>query len=92
MIGDSITHSIDQNDRKELREKFLDQYKTLNLGISGDRTENVIWRLQNGALDGIAPKVATLLIGTNNTDGNHYLCTTIEHIKDLIIKSIDLLS
>jgi lysophospholipase L1-like esterase len=73
LIGDSITHNLDRTDRAELRKQYLDQYNTINLGISGDRTENVIWRLQNGALDGIHPKVATLLIGTNNTDGNHYL-------------------
>ena len=46
------------------------------MGFSGDRTENVIWRLQNGELDKINPKVALLLIGTNNTDGNHYLEVT----------------
>jgi lysophospholipase L1-like esterase len=73
LIGDSITHNLDRVDRAELRKEYLDQYNTINLGISGDRTENVIWRLQNGAFDGIKPKVATLLIGTNNTDGNHYL-------------------
>jgi lysophospholipase L1-like esterase len=73
LIGDSITHNLDESDRAELRKQYLDQYNTINIGISGDRTENVIWRLQNGALDGIKPKVATLLIGTNNTDGNHYL-------------------
>jgi beta-glucosidase len=73
LIGDSITHNFDQNSHADLRKKYLDQYNTVNLGISGDRTENVIWRLQNGALDGIKPMVATLLIGTNNTDGNHYL-------------------
>ncbi|MBT8038242.1 MAG: lipase [Verrucomicrobiae bacterium] len=73
MIGDSITHNLDRPDRAGLRKQYLDQYNTINIGISGDRTENVIWRLQNGAFDGIKPKVATLLIGTNNTDGNHYL-------------------
>jgi beta-glucosidase len=73
IIGNSIFHSLDNEDRKEVWEKYLDQYRTVNMGISGDRTENVIWRLQNGSLENINPKVALLLIGTNNTDGNHYL-------------------
>jgi len=73
LIGNSILHSLDNEDRKEVWGKYLDQYKTVNMGISGDRTENVIWRLQNGSLENINPKVAVILIGTNNTDGNHYL-------------------
>ena len=73
LIGNSIFHSLDNENRGEVWEKYLDQYRTVNMGISGDRTENVIWRLQNGALKNIKPKVAVILIGTNNTDGNHYL-------------------
>lgn len=73
MIGNSITHNLDKPDRKIFWEKYLNELHAVNMGISGDRTENVIWRLQNGLLEGIHPKVATLLIGTNNTDGNHYL-------------------
>ncbi len=73
LIGNSIFHSLDNENRQEVWEKYLDQYRTVNMGFSGDRTENVIWRLQNGSLENISPKVAVILIGTNNTDGNHYL-------------------
>lgn len=73
LIGNSIFHSLDNENRQEVWEKYLDQYRAVNMGFSGDRTENVIWRLQNGSIDNINPKVAVILIGTNNTDGNHYL-------------------
>lgn len=65
-IGDSIT----QGWEKEGREVWQRHYAPLNglaLGFGGDRTENVLWRLQQGEIDGIAPKVAVLMIGTNNT-------------------------
>ena len=76
LIGNSILHSLDDSSSLMVWEKFLNQYNAVNMGFSGDRTENVIWRLQNGELDGINPKLAILLIGTNNTDGNHYLNIT----------------
>lgn len=72
LIGNSILNQLDKNDRKSVWEKHLNKYNALNMGFSGDRTENVIWRLQNGELENINPKVALLLIGTNNTDGNNY--------------------
>ena len=64
MIGDSITHNWEK--QKTYTERFA-PYKTLNLGFGGDRTQNVLWRLQNGEIDGIAPKLVTLMIGTNNS-------------------------
>jgi beta-glucosidase len=73
LIGNSIFQGLNNEGCMEIWEKYLNQYHAGNLGISGDRTENVIWRMQNGALDNIHPKVALILIGTNNTDGNHYL-------------------
>ncbi len=73
LIGNSIIHSLDNENRQEVWEKYLDRYRAVNMGFSGDRTENVIWRLQNGSLENINPKVAVILIGTNNTDGNHYI-------------------
>ncbi len=73
LVGNSIFHSLDNKDRQGVWENYLDTYNTINMGISGDRTENVIWRLENGSLENIHPKVAIVMIGTNNTDGNHYL-------------------
>jgi beta-glucosidase len=64
-IGDSITHGW-ESAGKPIWEKFYASRKPLNIGFSGDRTENVLWRLDHGAIDGISPKVAVIMIGTNN--------------------------
>ncbi len=65
-IGDSITQGWEGNG-KSVWEKYYGHRKAINLGIGGDRTEHVIWRLTNGNLGKIQPKVAVLMIGTNNT-------------------------
>lgn len=65
-IGDSITHGWEDPGRP-VWDEYYKKYNALDLGFSGDRTENVLWRLQHGEIDGIAPKVAVLMIGTNNT-------------------------
>lgn len=64
-LGDSITHAW-ENKGKEVWQKYYQSRHTLNLGFSGDRTEHVLWRLQNGAIDNISPKLLVLMIGTNN--------------------------
>lgn len=65
-IGDSITEGWEKEGRR-VWERWYAKHDALDLGFGGDRTENVLWRLQHGALDGLAPKVAVLMIGTNNT-------------------------
>jgi lysophospholipase L1-like esterase len=51
-------------------EKYYGSMNPLNLGIGGDRTQHVLWRLDRGEVDGISPKVAVVMIGTNNLGGN----------------------
>src|SRR5262245_24761254 len=67
-VGDSITDGW-RGQRRLWKERF-EPLKTLNLGIGGDRTQHVIWRLQNGELDGYQPKVFMMMIGTNNMGSN----------------------
>jgi WD40 repeat protein len=66
-VGDSITDSWRKEAARPTWEKHFAPLKSANFGIAGDRTEHVLWRLQNGELDGIQPKVVVLMIGTNNT-------------------------
>ena len=64
-IGDSITQGWGKF--PEIWEKAWGKYQPANFGIGGDRTQHVIWRIEEGELDKISPKVAVLMIGTNNT-------------------------
>lgn len=66
MIGDSITHGW-EGAGKKVWDDFYAHRHAFNIGFSGDRTENVLWRLQHGAVQGISPKLAVIMIGTNNT-------------------------
>ena len=65
-IGDSITHNWEKDGQAVWARRYA-QYHALDLGFGGDHTENVLWRLQHGEIDGIRPKVAVVMIGTNNT-------------------------
>jgi lysophospholipase L1-like esterase len=65
-IGDSITEGWEKGGAKVFEQNYK-QYNALALGFGGDRTENVLWRLLHGEVDGISPKVAVLMFGTNNT-------------------------
>jgi len=67
-IGDSIIHGW-EDEGKEAWGKLMADRKALNLGFSGDKTENVLWRLMNGELENVDPKLFVLMIGTNNTGG-----------------------
>ncbi len=68
-IGDSITQGW-EGSGKAVWKEFYGERNAVNLGIGGDRTQHVIWRLNNGNLEGISPKLAVIMIGTNNSGTN----------------------
>jgi lysophospholipase L1-like esterase/acetyl esterase/lipase len=72
MIGNSITNNFEKPEYQPVWNQFFAPRKALNLGYSGYRTENIIWNIQNGQIDGQSPKVIVLEIGTNNIDEKNY--------------------
>ena len=65
-LGDSITAGWAS--RAHIWDRYFGKLEPANFGIGSDRTQNVIWRIENGELDGLHPKVVVLMIGTNNSD------------------------
>src|SRR5512142_719229 len=67
--GDSIVRRWGATDYPQLlanwRENFFG-WNAANFGWGADRTENILWRLQNGEIDGVNPRVIVILAGTNN--------------------------
>jgi lysophospholipase L1-like esterase len=67
-LGDSITHGWEG--QKAWQEHF-GSFKPVNLGIGGDQTGHVLWRITEGhELDHLKPKAAVIMIGTNNIGGH----------------------
>jgi lysophospholipase L1-like esterase len=67
--GDSITRRWGATDYPELLENWKKNFfgwNAADFGWGADRVENILWRLENGELDGVNPKVIVLLAGTNN--------------------------
>ena len=82
-LGDSITAGWGGNGKAIWTQAFA-EWEPANFGIGGDRTQHVLWRIKNGELDGIKPKVAVLMIGTNNVGGD-----TAEGIASGITKIVE---
>ncbi|XP_078092417.1 platelet-activating factor acetylhydrolase IB subunit gamma [Mustelus asterias] len=62
-VGDSLLQLLHQF---EIWRQLFSPLHALNFGIGGDATQHVLWRLQNGELENIRPKVIVLWVGTNN--------------------------
>ncbi len=93
LIGDSITNNYDKADPpnqnfQPIWKQYYAPRKALNLGFSGDTTANVLWRLDHGEVAGLHPRLAILLIGTNNTYFGQTAEQTEEGI-DAVIKDLE---
>ncbi len=77
-LGDSITQDWekrgppDWQDFAPVWQRFYGDRHAVNLGFRGDNTGHLLWRMQNGELDGLRPKAAVVLIGANNLGRVHW--------------------
>lgn len=69
-LGDSITQGW--KDQQDLWQARYGKRGAVNFGIGGDRTQQLLWRIQNGTLNGIQPKLVVLNIGVNNLWGDTF--------------------
>ena len=83
-IGDSITQGWTK--APHVWAHYYGKWQPANFGIGGDQTQHVIWRIENGELDGVKPKAVVLMLGTNNT-GAH----TADEIAAADKKIVDLI-
>lgn len=93
-LGDSITDAWGGEGHNKnaaggkIWEKTFVPLKAANFGIGGDRTQHVLWRIQNGELEGITPKVAVLMIGTNNSNKEDNTAAEIAEGVTAIVKTL----
>lgn len=84
-LGDSITrYWMDPRRGKPVWDREFAPLKAVAFGIPGDRTQYVLWRLQNGEGQGYQPKAAVILIGTNNTGTRNRPAEAVEGITAVV--------
>jgi len=88
--GDSITRRWGATDYPQLLENWKQNFfgwNAADFGWGADRVENILWRLENGELDGVNPKVIVLLAGTNNV-GNRVPPAGVDAIAGDVAKGL----
>ncbi len=80
-LGDSITQAFGM---APAYKQTFGKYEPLNLGLSGDHTQNVLWRIEHGALDGLSPEVVVVLIGINNLGGGFSPAETVSGVRAVV--------
>ncbi|HEY4344093.1 MAG TPA: GDSL-type esterase/lipase family protein [Parvibaculum sp.] len=81
-IGDSITQNYESY--KPVWDAFYGRRNALNLGYGMDTTGATLWRIAQGELDGLTPKAAVILIGTNNTNLGRGVVETVAGVEAVV--------
>src|SRR5207244_2762416 len=71
-VGDSITRRWGATDYPDFLANWnrnFHGWNAANFGWGGDTIQNILWRLENGELDGVNPKIIVVMAGTNNLGG-----------------------
>ncbi len=93
-LGDSITQNWESSgppdwmDFAPVWRQYYGGRHPLNLGFKGDTTQHLLWRLTNGEIDGIDPRVAIVLIGANNLGRVHNTAPQIVAGIDAVIDTV----
>lgn len=93
-LGDSITQDWEHtgpqewNDFAPVWQRFYGGRHAVNLGFKGDTTASLLWRIRNGEVAGISPKVAVVLIGANNLGRLHWSADDTVAGIDAIIREL----
>ena len=92
-VGDSITQAWENSGKNVWQNYYASNgRKSVNIGISGDRTQHVLWRLNEGAVKGLEPKVAVVMIGTNNSGGDRNSASEmVEGVRAVVTRLHELL-
>ena len=85
--GDSITDGWRSAEAKTVFDHYFKKYNTFNTGIGGDQTQHLLYRLNEGELDGLHPKAVMLMIGTNNLGTRQSVDDTVAGIT-CVVKTI----
>jgi len=94
LLGDSITQNYERDgpetsqDFRPVWQRFYGDRHAVNLGFKGDATSHLLWRMEHGELDGIAPKAAVILIGANNLGHLHWSAAdTVQGIEAVVAEA-----
>jgi beta-glucosidase len=92
MLGDSITQSWGGSGKKVWKEFWVER-NAINIGVSGDRTQHVLWRLDHGLLDALSQpnndvRCVVVMIGTNNSNRNDCTAAEIGYGTEAIVRRL----